>query len=177
MFRKTLLPALIVSTSLLGACGTPARIDPIEGQFWQRSNVTEAAYMQGPKAQQILNQNIASCVTELRELERLGSIKNAIPANIHTGQVYSDDEVALMTYNEPQREKYLLAEDGQYHNFESCMIHKGWERVKYVPFDIAHESRKNYLKAHVDYKYQSTHARKETKSETVDDGVYGHLND
>jgi hypothetical protein len=160
----------------LGACGSPTRIDPTLGQYWQRSSVSDAAYMQGPKAQQMLNQDIANCVVEMRELEHLGQLRDAIPANIHSGLVLSKDEMALANYEEPERQRYLLSEHGNYHDFETCMIANGWERVKSVPFDVAHRARENYMKNHVDYEYKPP-ARRETDLPSQDEGEYKGLND
>lgn len=143
-----------ISILILAGCSAKeARIDVTKGQYWQRATVSEAAYMQGPKAQQMLNEDIASCVSELKELERLGQLRDAIPTNEFTGQVLSADEQALQTWDEPERVRYLLAEHGNYHDFETCMVSKGWERVKYVPFDVAHRARKNYLKNHIHLEY------------------------
>ena len=107
----------------LGACVAPQTNVVDTGQYWQRSSVSDAAYTQGPKAQQMLNKDIAACVAELRELERLGQIREAIPANPVTGRVQSSGEEALAKWDEPERVKYLLAEHGEYHDFETCMIH------------------------------------------------------
>lgn len=179
MALKTYLSVLgLISTLALSACGTPVDIDPKSAQYWQRASVSDAAYQRGPKAQQMLNKDIAGCVTELKELERLGSIRQAIPADTRSGKIYSSDEKALMRNDTPTREKYLFAEHGNYHDFESCMIAKGWERVMHVPFNVAHESRKNYLKAHVDYEYQSRYENNPPKEhQTQDHGPYGGLND
>lgn len=122
------------------------------GQYWQRLDVTESTYLVGPKAQQALNRDIAQCVTELKELERLGAVKNAIPAELN-GQVMSADEIKLETWNAPMRDGSLLTEDYDYQDFEGCMFHHGWERVLSVPYQVAISAREDYLKAHVDYDY------------------------
>ena len=174
--KATILSALSCLT--LAACGTTTNINPHSGQYWQRASVSDAAYQQGPKAQQMLNKDIASCVTELKELENLGQIRQAIPADPHTGKVYSDDEMALMRQDTPTREKFLFAEHGNYHDFESCMLAKGWERVMHVPYHVAHESRKAYLKNHVDYKYQTRYeGNPPSVPTTQEDGPYANLND
>lgn len=163
----------------LAACSSNYSKNEIvdKGQYWQRSSVSDAAYMQGPKAQQMLNNDIAACVTELRELERLGQIKKGIPANAHDKRVISSDEMALRNYEEPERVKYLLSENGEYHDFETCMVAKGWERIKYVPYDTAHEARKNYMKNHVNYKYEENRPYPDSSSsQTQADGEYGTLN-
>ena len=164
-----------IAVLALGACETTQTDIVDKGQYWQRSSVSDAAYQQGPKAQQMLNQDIASCVAELRELERLGQIREAIPANAISGRVISSDEQALAAWDEPERVKYLLAEHGNYHDFETCMISNGWERVKHVPFDVAHNSRKNYLKNHVNYEYTPPSMRNDGP-QTQEEGAYSGLN-
>lgn len=164
-----------IAVLALSACETPQNQIVDKGQYWQRSSVSDAAYQQGPKAQQMLNQDIAACVAELRELERLGQIREAIPASPITGRVVSSDEQALAAWDEPERVKYLLAEHGNYHDFETCMIADGWERVKHVPFDVAHNSRKNYLKNHVSYEYMPP-SMKDDGVKTQEEGAYSELN-
>lgn len=160
----------------MSACGTPQGHVVDNGQYWQRSSVSDAAYMQGPKAQQMLNRDIAECVSELKELEMLGEIREAIPANAHNNRVLSSDEQALATWDEPERVKYLLAEHGNYHDFETCMVSHGWERVKHVPFDVAHNARKNYLKNHVDFEYSPPSMSGKKDVQTQDEGGYADLN-
>lgn len=125
-----------------------------QGQYWQRAHVSEAIWLQGPKAQQTLNRDIARCVTELRELERLGSIKNSIKTDL-SGRVIDPDEKKMEDWDTPEHDKYILAEHTDYHDFEGCMLDKGWERVKYVHYDRAAQARQDYLDTHVDYKYRS----------------------
>jgi len=176
--RFSFLIGGLVATLALGACAANSPNEIVnKGQYWQRASVSDAAYMQGPKAQQMLNNDIATCVSELRELERLGQLRDAIPANPHDGRVLSSDEMALDAFETPERTKYLLSEHGNYHDFETCMIAKGWERVKYVPYSVAHESRKNYLKNHVDYEYEPPVSYDHKNAQTQDDGVYNDLNE
>ena len=149
MFRPRVLLGLPLLLTL-AACSTP-HID--NGQYWQRSSVSEAAYMEGPKAQQMLNRDISRCVVELRELEGLGSVKDAIPA-ARDGTVLSPkemDEKQLEDWDTPERDGALLAEHTDYTDFEGCMTSKGWERVKYVPFEVATKARKSWFKANVNY--------------------------
>lgn len=179
-FTKFLTIGLSLGALTLTACGGNPHGNIVDkGQYWQRSSVSDAAYQQGPKVQQMLNNDIAGCVTELRELERLGQVRNAIPANPRTGRTLSSDEQALQAWDEPERVRYLLAEHGNYHDFETCMIAKGWERVKYVPYDVAHVARKNYMKNHVAYEYTppQTDYRTSSGGQRQTDGEFGNLND
>ena len=139
------------------------------GQYWQRIHASTATFIRGPKAQQLLHRDIARCVVELRELERLGAVKNPIPEYMD-GVVLSGPEVELAGWDAPERIEYLYAEQSDYHDFEGCMIAKGWERIKFVPYDVAYRSREDYLDAH--QKYQDRN--KKLFQEQTD---YDHLND
>ncbi|MCB1839868.1 MAG: hypothetical protein KDI61_06380, partial [Alphaproteobacteria bacterium] len=96
------------------------RIDAL-GQYWQRVSTSSAIFLRGPKAQQMLNRDIARCVVELRELERLGAVKNAIP-EYADGLVLSEDEMRLAGWDTPERDEQLFAEHSDYQDFEGCML-------------------------------------------------------
>ena len=134
--RFLILLSLTMGT--LSACGHYNKsIDLDDAKYWQRKNVTSALYLRGPKAQQTLHMNISECVSKLKELEKLGEIKRAIPKD------YSD-EGKLATWDTPKRDGYLYAEHADYHDFETCMDSKGWERVEYLPYDEAAKAREDY---------------------------------
>lgn len=120
-----------------------------DAAYWQRTSTSEAVFQRGPKAQQMLNRDIARCVTELRELERLGFLRTNIPGN--NGATGAPDpgtpNGALAQWETPERDGYLYAEHSDYHDFETCMMAKGWERVEHLPYDIAKESRQDYIDA------------------------------
>jgi hypothetical protein len=177
MAFKRLSFVAAASILALAACGTPVNKNvEFGGQYWQRVSVSESIYQQGPKAQQMLNRDIARCVTELRELERLGQVKNAIPTDM-TGRVLDPDDKELEDWDTPERDQHLFAEQGDYHDFESCMLAKGWERVLHVPYDVADEARDNYIRAHKDYKYGSRIGESHTRRQTSNDvGDFGELN-
>lgn len=134
----------------LGACSSP-NID--NGQYWQRTSPSEAIYVEGPKAQQMLNRDISRCVVELRELEGLGSVKDAIPTD-RNGKVLDPDEMdkdRLRDWDTPERDGYLFSEHKNFVDFEGCMYTKGWTRVKHVPYEVATKARKSWFQSHVDY--------------------------
>lgn len=146
---RFLLLSGLAAGALVAACTPVEKPDPAS-QYWQRVSASELIYTRGPKAQQMLNRDIARCVTELRELERLGQLRNAIPTD-PTGRVLDPDEKALYGYDSVDRDGYLLLEGGEYHDFETCMLAKGWERIKHVPYDVSEDSWKSYRKVHKDY--------------------------
>ncbi len=156
--------------ALLAACSGP-KID--QGQYWQRSSTSEAIYAQGPKAQQMLNRDISRCVIEIRELEGLGAIKDAIPTD-STGRVLDPDERKMADWDTPERDGQLLAEHTDYTDFEGCMLAQGWERVKYVPYEVATKARRTWFRSHVDYGEDPADAR---MYQPTEHGPYGGLND
>lgn len=157
---KKSVQLIVAGTLLLGlsACGETASTRQAlikNANFWQRASVSEAAYMDGPKSQQMLQRDIARCVTELRELEQLGTIRNAIPAENARYRRPQSAEHEMSKWDTPERDAYLLAEHGDYHDFETCMIDKGWERVEHVPYDVAKKSRENYVEAITGQRYRT----------------------
>lgn len=149
MKRSPLILGLSAALTL-GACALSPEANFETAQYWQRANVSESAYMYGPKAQQMLNRDISRCVVELRELERLGSVRNAIPTDTN-GRVLDPDQRALRRQDTPERDNHLFMEQSDYHDFEGCMLATGWERVKSLPYDRVEVAHENYLDAHVDY--------------------------
>lgn len=159
--KHALIPllALLTATLTLAACGTQvAKKDLHSAQYWQKSNISDAAYLQGPKVQEMLNRDIANCVASLKELERIGVIRNAIPAD-NMGRVLDRDEEQYMAYDTPDRFGGLNLETGDYHDFEGCMLTKGWERAQFLPYTVSARSRETYLKSVKQYDENAQAAR------------------
>ncbi len=172
IMRSFLVFAFALTTfSLSASAGIDDKIAK-SGQYWQRVHTSSAIYLQGPKAQQMLNRNIARCVTELRELERLGAVKDAIP-EYAKGMVLSEEEARLAGWDTPERDEELFAEHGDYIDFEGCMLANGWERIKYVPFDVHKQAVKNYKNAHTSTRPKKSKSYKSTHT----DDDFGGLND
>ncbi|HBH27076.1 MAG TPA: hypothetical protein DDX54_06720 [Rhodospirillaceae bacterium] len=148
--------ALFAALLFLAACAGRGPNLP-EAQYWQRVAASDAAYTQGPKAQDMLSRDIARCVAELRELERMGMLRGAIPADPMTGRVLdpNDPRRELQDWEAPDRTGFLRAEMGDYQDFEGCMIHKGWERVEYLPYGESLRAQESY----VDSLWESRHKR------------------
>lgn len=146
---------------LVACAGNPDPSLP-EAQYWQRTAASDAAYTQGPKAQDMLSRDIARCVAELRELERLGMLRGTIPADSRTGRVLDPDDprLKLSEYETPDRTGFLRAEMGEYHDFEGCMMHKGWERVEFLPYDESQGARENFVST----LWENRYGAKETAS-------------
>lgn len=138
-----------------------------DGHYWQRTGTSSAIYLRGPKAQQRLNKNISQCVVEIKELIRLGSIAEAIPGK----EKETEAESELSEFETPERDGFNRREYLEYQDFESCMHAKGWERVKYVPYDVANKALSTYEMTHV--KFRESEEKK--KSRAKDD--FKNLND
>lgn len=129
---------LLLSVLALTACES-TNLKHNEADFWQRSNVESAMYMRGPKAQHQLHKDIANCVAEVKELSRLGTIRDANPpSNIEL-------QVGLAkNWQSPKGDGPLHTEFRDFHDFESCMAYKGWERTLYVKPEVKKRARTNY---------------------------------
>ena len=143
MTTNRILLFIGISTLAMTAGCSSNTPDLEHAQYWQRSTVYESIYMNGTKAQEMLNRDIARCVTELKELERLGQLDNPVP---------TDDKQILSKVDTPERDGYLFAEHKNYTNFESCMDHAGWERTSNITPETAERSRRNFFANHVSFK-------------------------
>lgn len=163
---------LILPLLALTACGTAVpKKDMNKAQYWQRSSISDAAYQQGPKAQEMLNRDIASCVATLKEMERLGMVRNTIPAD-NMGRVLDRDEEQYMAFDTPDRFGGINLETNDYHDFEGCMISNGWERTMFVPYSVAGRSRETYLKSIKQYDDNAKRAQEiaaERREDLADD--------
>lgn len=162
----------------LAACSsTPSESQLMnKADYWQRTSTSEAIHQRGPKAQQMLNRDIARCVTELREVERLGFLRTNIPGNTTSAGVPdpTTPQGSLAQWETPERDGYLYAEHSDYHDFETCMMSKGWERIDHMPYDIGKQARRDYI----DAINQQAHRQKtgEYVPVTPVEGPYDNLN-
>ncbi|MDB5492118.1 MAG: putative lipoprotein [Micavibrio sp.] len=151
---KKLSLALVLSAAAalsLSACHpvTDDYIETKDGHYWQRTDAASAIYQRGPKAQQMLHRDIAKCVYQVRELQRLGAIRSATPGDVDINGKTPDATVAagrLAGQDTPERDGFLYAEQTDFHDFETCMNGNGWDRVEYLPYNISVEARDNYIK-------------------------------
>ena len=135
--------ALILMMALSVAACTPGRsLDEASthsSDYWQRSEAVESLYLNGPKAQHQLNKDIAACVAEVKELVRLGSIREARPP-----QGVATNQAMRQGWNSVTRDGPLYTEYTDFQDFEGCMAHKGWQRTHYVTPHQADRSRRVY---------------------------------
>lgn len=129
---------LALSLLALTACESTEPKKP-HAAYWQRSDIHSALYMRGPKAQHQLHKDIADCVTTVKELSRLGTIRNANPpGGIEMNKGLAED------WQSPEGDGPLHTEYFDYVDFESCMSHKGWNRAAYVKPEVMERAKLNY---------------------------------
>jgi hypothetical protein len=164
--KTSLLLLAGFSALALSACGTSmTREIEDNGRYWQRVDTTDAIYQRGPKAQQMLFQDIARCTAELNEQERLMPIRNTVPAEAFDENANKIDPLSpagrMANWDTPERDGYMRTEHLEYHDFEGCMTAKGWERVEYMDAQTKTRARDTYL-ANIGYeKYRTkTNERK-----------------
>ena len=148
--RTATLMVLILTLTTLSACGKTRLEQQLNhAKYWKRTDVREVTYINGRTAQKRLNQDIANCVMEIRQVRRTQALRDAIPANIHGLEDQYDenyqDRLSLNKLDTPERDGALRAEHANYHNFESCMFDKGWTRTAFVTYDTEVRARKAYL--------------------------------
>lgn len=145
-------------------------------QYWQRAETTSSLYLRGAKAQQMLNRDIARCTVEINELVNQGLVREAIPTHTVNGRVPDPDSALgkMAHWETPERGGHLLHEVIEYHDFETCMVHKGWARVEYLPYQQAINARDEYLESIGKQEYTSTY---EVKKDPKVESDFDHLND
>jgi len=168
ILKNLTLATLCFSAIAITACEIRPKME--DAQYWQRKNATSALYLRGPKAQQSLNMDIATCTNEISELDRMDALREAIPADTKNGRVPDPNTPmgSLSKWDSPKRDGALYAEHFNYTDFEGCMIYKGWERVENLPYALADRSRKEYIRTIYGDKYQTNHPS--VKPEKSSDG-------
>ncbi len=136
----------ILCFSLLSACSSR----PSGGtHYWQSVDSADGLYLTGPKAQQHLEQDIAECVHEIIELAKLAGDREKIPYFLDPVSDVEQDEIMaslkdLPYWDEPEFLGDLRVDHSDYHDFDGCMLYKGWRRVKYVHPDESRRAKEVY---------------------------------
>ncbi len=155
---------------LLGGCANQTLYG---GQYWERKDMSDAAWQNGPKAQTMMNRDISRCLTDLKEEQHTSNLRNALPDGPNPNAANADEK-DLADWNDPTHDGALLAEHTDYHDFDGCMNEKGWQRVDTIPYDVAGQARENYYKANVNYGSDPARKRAEEKATQT---TYSTLND
>lgn len=150
MKKNSLLLLSAFSILSLTACGTGMNKELEENaRYWQRKDTTDAIYQQGPKAQQMLFQDISRCTSDINELQRLGALRNAVPPETfdQNGNIIDPNSPRgrMADWDSPSRDGYMRTEYYDYTDFEGCMDFKGWERVKYSNYKTVDRARDTYI--------------------------------
>lgn len=126
----------------LAACSP---LPPLAQAYWQRVEDNSALYMTGPKAQQRLDDDIALCVHEVDELVEIDALRETLPPDTHSEYhkaLNSSGDLAY--YDTPTRYGNKKVAHSDFHDYESCMRSRGWERVKFVRYQTMAKSNKTY---------------------------------
>jgi hypothetical protein len=115
-----------------------------DAHYWQRSNFRESMHADTVQLQEMLNRDISVCTADVRDMNRTNNIRKAMPANKALDK--NNPAATLSEWETPERDGYLRAEHYPYHDFETCMIAKGWERTEDVPKPVVKKSKENYWK-------------------------------
>lgn len=142
MNSKLKMLTAAASLMVLSAC---AYNPPVGQAYWQRVEDNSALWMTGPKAQQELDQNIATCVREVDELVEIGALRETMPPDTHDEYHKALNRSGdLDYYDTPTRLGDHMVAHTDFHDFESCMRDKGWERVKFIRYQTAAKSKQTY---------------------------------
>lgn len=134
----------ILSAGLLASCQYPQK--PISTAYWQRIETHSALYLTGPKMQQTLDQDIATCVREVDELVRLRALRETTPPNTHHEYHHALEESGdLAVFETPEYKGDLHVDHSDYYDFESCMRSKGWERIRALRYGPGAQAHQNYV--------------------------------
>lgn len=139
--KKIVFPVLM----LVLAVAVSACAQKRQTYYWQKKETHSALYLQGPKAQQQLEEDIARCVAEIHELVRQGAVRKTLPEDVsRKGDSIIAKESRDAYWNVPQRYGARYVDHSDYHDFDSCMDYRGWVRVKYAPYDQIAVSNTSY---------------------------------
>lgn len=144
----------ILGVMMIVAALTACSTDKLEktSNYWQRTDTQSALYLVGPKAQHQLHKDISTCVNELQELQRLGSIRDAVPPDSARNKVpdYNPTNSRVASNDSPDRDGPLYAEYYDYTDFEGCMREHGWQRAVALTPDQRIKSQDNWIRSLVD---------------------------
>lgn len=148
-YTSLLLLSAFSVLSLAGCTNQMSKELDENAHYWQRKDTTDAIYQQGPKAQQMLFQDIALCTATINEMQRLGAIREAVPRETFdsNANVITPDspEARMAEWESPKRNGYMRTEYYDFTDFEGCMDNKGWERTKYNNYKTVDRARDTYL--------------------------------
>lgn len=135
--------ALVLAAGGMVAMTACSPLPPLGQAYWQRVEDDSALYMTGPKAQQRLDEDIATCVRVVDELVELDALRETLPPDTHSEYhraLKASGDLAY--YDTPTRYGEKKVAHSDFHDYEGCMRSKGWERVKYVRYQTVLKAKK-----------------------------------
>lgn len=137
---------IIIGVSLLAITACTGRG---EYHYWQKEDPDSSLYLRGVKAQQMLEQDIGECVHIVIEMTKLGDVRGQVEDSVQPLGSYDQLEATremsrLPHWDTPEYIRDLRVDHTDYHDFDGCMAHKGWKRVKYVGPEGAWKSKEIY---------------------------------
>lgn len=125
-----------------------------------------------------LDQSIARCVREIDELVELEALRETLPPDTHSEYHRSLKASGDLDYfDSPVRHGSKKVAHSDFHDFESCMRYKGWERVRFVRYQTQQTSRKTYKSTQQIRKYGVSGGKAELiERERGNQGDFDNLN-
>lgn len=136
---KRIVVSLILAGTLT-ACHTTPTLS--HADYWRRTQLKEAIYLNGESAQKRLHRDIARCVTDIKRIQTMTTLRTTIPASAQNSTSY--DAYRLRNWDTPERNGALRAEHTPYHTVEKCMEHKGWQRARALSYDEIERGQSGY---------------------------------
>lgn len=131
MKLKTVILLGLLTSSVAACSYVPSKK---KADYWQRIDTNSAIYLHGPKAQQTLEEDIASCVSQVQELIRLNAVRATLPEGAERNPYKIPSSDSDSYWNVPQRYGHKYVDHKDFHDFDSCMKHKGWQRVAFSDY-------------------------------------------
>lgn len=145
MLRMKFRLASVLAVGGIVAITACSPLPPLGQAYWQRVDDNSALYLSGPKAQQRLDDDIASCVRMVDELVELDALRETMPPDTHSDYHRSLKASGdLAYYDTPTRYGDKKVAHSDFHDYESCMRSQGWERVRYVRYQSLTKANKTY---------------------------------
>ncbi len=147
-----------------------------KADYWQRIDTNSAIYLHGPKAQQTLEEDMASCVAQVQELIRLNAVRKSLPEDKDGNNPYKIPDSDKDAYwNVPSRYGHKYVDHKDFHDFDSCMKFKGWQRVAFNDYKTVEISIDTYDRLAKERSGQ-TDPMKDPKFQGQSGPYYGDLN-
>ena len=117
------------------ACSQPHKV------YWKRADDNSALYLTGSKAIARLDEDVSFCTYKVEKMVELNALHETMPPDTTHISGRTD---ALAYYDTPTRLGAAKTSHTDLHDFEGCMLSRGWMRQNYIRPQIAMKDDKNY---------------------------------